>query len=282
MKQQTKISLFETRDFGGNFDTSLAFIKQNYLTICKAVCFFIPFALIGALVMPSPMEMQSRQTAISSFDDLMGMYGVDTWLAYLFIGLGSLAVCVYTISYMAEYVDSVDGKVETSAIWSRFTKVIFPVFVCQIVYIICVSIGTILCIVPGIFIGVACMFYSYVYIIEGETIIGSLKRSYELVKDSWWISLAFGFTVAILVGIMGSILSVPLTFATIAQMFGIEALSGDIYITITSIIAYVGQLFLSPLTYMAMGIFYFSLRNKNEAIDMESEINNLGTNNTQY
>lgn len=276
-----KINLFGTRDFGQNFDMSIAFVKQNYVAILKNICFFIPLILIGALIMPSPMEIQSRQQAITSVSDIFNVYGIDSLIAYICIGLASLASATYTISYMAEYVKSETKEVNSSAVWSNFGKVILPLFICQIVYIICVTIGTILCIIPGIFIAISCAFYSYTYIVEEETIIGSLKRSYELVKGNFWITFGFGLVIGIVVSIIGSLFSIPLMLSSIGQVLGIETFSSSMYVITTSIISYGGQLLISPISYMALGVFYFNLRNQNEGIDMKENIDNLGSQN-QY
>ncbi|MFT3994483.1 MAG: hypothetical protein QM660_09255 [Dysgonomonas sp.] len=276
-----KINLFGTRDFGQNFDMSIAFVKQNYVAILKNICFFIPLILIGALIMPSPMEIQSRQQAITSLSDIFNVYGIDSLIAYICIGLASLASATYTISYMAEYVKSETKEVNSSAVWSNFGKVILPLFICQIVYIICVTIGTILCIIPGIFIAISCAFYSYTYIVEEETIIGSLKRSYELVKGNFWITFGFGLVIGIVVSIIGSLFSIPLMLSSIGQVLGIETFSSSMYVITTSIISYGGQLLISPISYMALGVFYFNLRNQNEGIDMKENIDNLGSQN-QY
>lgn len=276
-----KINLFGTRDFGQNFDMSIAFVKQNYVAILKNICFFIPLILIGALIMPSPMEIQSRQQAITSVSDIFNVYGIDSLIAYICIGLASLASATYTISYMAEYVKSETKEVNSSAVWSNFGKVILPLFICQIVYIICVTMGTILCIIPGIFIAISCAFYSYTYIVEEETIIGSLKRSYELVKGNFWITFGFGLVIGIVVSIIGSLFSIPLMLSSIGQVLGIETFSSSMYVITTSIISYGGQLLISPISYMALGVFYFNLRNQNEGIDMKENIDNLGSQN-QY
>lgn len=277
MKQLQKISLFETRDFSRNIDTSLAFIKQNYGAICKAICFFLPLLLVAAYLMPSSLELQSRAGTGNPLSSLEA-YGTDGLFAYLAVALSSLLSLVYVISYMKEYSDSADGNVDQSAVWSRFSKAILPVFLCQIVYVICVSVGIILCIVPGVFIAVSCLFYAFVYINEGETIIGSIKRSYYLVKGNWWTVLGYVFLVVFIMAFVSGIFSIPLVFTNIATLFKLDFFVTDTYIFVSTLIAYIGDFFIAPLTTMSVGVLYYSLRNKHEGIDMETKIDDIGLN----
>ncbi|WP_165021385.1 hypothetical protein [Dysgonomonas sp. ZJ279] len=284
MKQSQKINLFETRDLGRNIEAALAFAKQNYGAICKGISFFIPLLLIAAYIMPDTFELQRRLSGVSPLE-MLSAYGSDTLLAYLAVGLSSLFSMTYVISYMTEYIDAVDGKVDSAAVWSRFSKVIFPVFVCQLVYMICVSVGTMLCLIPGVFIAVSCMFYAYVYINEGETVIGSLKRSYYLVQGNWWSVFLYVLLVVIVVAIISGIFSIPLLFASIGAVFGLDAFASDTYIFITTLIAYVGDFFVAPLVTITLGMLYYSLRDEKEGINMDTKIDDIGINqdnNTNY
>lgn len=275
MKEQNKISLFESRNLNRNLEVSFSFIKQNYGAICKAISFFIPIVLLSAYLMPDMIEIQSRSSGSMNVIDILRNYGTDFWLAYLFIGLAGYLTSVYTVCYMAEYAQS-DLPVQSSAVWEKFKKAFVPLFICQLLYTLIVFLASIFCILPGVFLGVSMIFYSFVYVVEGETMTGALKRSYNLVKGNWWNVFGYVLLFGILVYIVSAMFSIPLGLATLGHMLEIDFFTNSIYHLVAGVIAYVGDLFVAPVMYIALGIIYFSLRNSDEGIDLETRIDEIG------
>lgn len=273
-----KIKLYETRDFSSNFDTTLNFIKQNYGAILKPLLIVIPLILVAVLLMPDQSDIEY------DFRDPWSVYGqiftFKYFIANLFIWLSLFVVMLYTTCYMAVYAKSPDGTVKSSEVWPKVFSSILPVFAASILYSILTAIGFVLCIIPGIIVLVYLYFYMYAYIVEETGVVESLQRSYELVKGNWWVTLGYLIVFGIISFILSLIFAIPTLLVTLGAYMQIDFLTSDIFVYITSLIAYLGDVLVYPVVYIAGGVMYFSYRNQLEGIDMESDIDNIG--NSQY
>lgn len=270
-----KIKLFETRDFSGNFDTSFRFMRQNYGPILKAILYVIPILLIAVFIAPDSSNIQADPS------DPMAVYGEVFnfgFFAYIILlSIVSFLIILFITAYMAEYANTDDEHVDTSLVWKRVFRCILPVFAASILFYIIVIIGTILCIIPGIIALIYLYFYMYVYVIEERGIVDSLTRSYELVKGNWWFTLGYLFVFGVISSILSGIFSIPTLLILMGQFLKIDFLTSDVFTYFASFISALGNVFIYPIMYIAGGILYFSYRNKLENVDMESEIDSIGT-----
>ncbi|MDH6307570.1 hypothetical protein M2451_000020 [Dysgonomonas sp. PFB1-18] len=282
MKEQEKIKLFGSRDFAGNFDMSLKFIKQNFFPIAKGIAYLIPLFLIGSYFIPNIFKLyyhlggnvNNPNAANLVFEDFSPL---GVFVGYILFGGAMLAIALYTISYMALYVKSEDGVVNSSDVWKKVTGAILPILGASILFGILVLIGSVLCYIPGIMVAVYLGFYIYVYINEDLGIIDSFKRSYELVQNNFWITLGFSIVFSFLIGMVAMVFTAPFYVGMIASMLQVEFFANDIVFIIFVFIAIIGYTFLYPAFYMAMGVMYYSHRNKLENLDLNTEIDNIGS-----
>jgi hypothetical protein len=269
-----KIKLYETRDFSGNFDTTLNFIKQNYGAILKPLLIVIPVILLAVYLQPNTSDIQvDYQNPWVAFAQV---FSFEFLLANILIWLSLFIVMLYTTCYMAEYVKSADGKVDTANVWPKVFASILPVLAASILYSILMAVGFLLCLIPGIMIAVYLYFYMYVYIVEDRGVVDSLQRSYELVKGNWWVTFGYLIVFGIISFILSLIFMIPSIFVGLGAFMQIDFLTGDVFIYIASFIKGIGQVLVYPIVYIAGGVMYFSYRNQLEGIDMESDIDNIG------
>lgn len=279
MEQNQKLKLFGTRDFSGNFDMTFSFIKQNYGKILKSLLIFIPFMMIGVYFVPNTNSM--FMSDLSGYDNPLDIYGEiftpGFLLYYLFTLVAILCVSIYTVAYMGIYSQSADGVVNSSDVWRKVKRTVLPLIGAGILFGIVATIGFMLCIIPGIIVYVYLGFYIYAIVIEEKGVIDALQRSYDLVRDNFWLTLGYGLVFLIVFYIASSILSALTLFSTLGAVLQIEFLTSDIFNYIANLISSVGTFLLYPFLYIAMGVLYFSHRNKLEGTDLESEIDNIGS-----
>lgn len=177
---------------------------------------------------------------------------------------------------MALYVKSPDGSVKNSDVWSKLANSFLPLIGGGIIFGLLSTIGFILCIIPGIIIYVYLGFYAYVYINEDKGVINSFYRSYEIVSNNWWITLGYGLVFLILISVGSAIFTIPTYLILLGHGLQIDFLTSDVFAYLANFIASVGQLLLYPILYIAMGVMYYSHRNKIERVDMETEIDSIG------
>lgn len=282
MNEQKKIKLFATRDFSENFDMALSFIKQNYGTVLKPLCMLIPVLIIAVFIAP---DTSSISTDIYSYDNPLDIYAEIFTLGYFIsIFLSRAAVfllSLYVIAYMAVYSQTKDGIVKMSDVWNKVLNALLPVFLGSIIFWILVSIGSMLCIIPGAIVFVYLGFFDYVYINEKRGLMDSFQRSFELVQNNFWMTFGMGLVFAILILIGSIIFAIPSYLTGFGIAFGIDFFSSSIFTYLAGTIASLGQFILLPILYMAMGVVYYSLRNQSEMIDEDSEIDSIGIHNQE-
>ena len=276
MEQPKKIKLFASRDFSENFDLALTFIKQNYGAVLKPLCLLIPLLIIAVFVAP---DTSSISTDIYSYDNPMDIYGeIFTMGYFVSIFLSRAAVfllSLFVIAYMAAYTESSDGVVKMSDAWNKVLNAVLPVFLGSIIFWILVSIGSVLCIIPGVIVFVYLGFFDYVYINEKIDLMGSFQRSFELVKNNFFTTLGMGIVFGILVLIGSLIFAIPAYLTGFGMAFGFDLFSNPIFVYFASLVSSLGQFILLPIMYMAMGVVYYSLRNQVDKIDEFSEIDGI-------
>jgi len=99
---------------------------------------------------------------------------------------------------------------------------LLPVIGALLLYMLAVTVGMILLIVPGIILSLSLFFYNALIIIDNEGVISSLTTSHRLVWGNWWrtaavflipgviimaVFIVLGFIFAIVLGFLGETLS---------------------------------------------------------------------------
>jgi hypothetical protein len=283
METPEKIKLFGDRNFTENFDMSIRFIKQNFAPIARGLACQIPVLLMAAFCMPNVFKMYyqmgydgSHHTNDSPFGDFT-LFGVITAATgYILMLLTMLAMALFTIIYMSMYVKSEDGVVDNSEVWRQVAKKALPALGGTILFGLSVVVGAIFCYIPGIIVAVYWGFYLYAYINEDLGIINSFRRSAGLVKNNFWVTLGYAIVFTIIIGFASCIFVIPFYVGVIASMFQVAFFSNVLFFTISASILLIGYVFIESTMYMAMGVMYYSHRNKLEGNDMEAEIDNIG------
>ncbi len=139
--------------------------------------------------------------------------------------LGGLIGAYIRLGIMKISLKAVDKKeLKYDDMWSVNT-IFWPYLIASILFGVSVALGSILLIVPGIMIGIAWMFYTYLIIDKGLQPVEALKKSAEITKGYRW--QLFGFAIVLgLINIAGAILlgigllwTVPTTMIALAHMY---------------------------------------------------------------
>lgn len=284
MKQQQKIRLYQSRDFSGIFDTSIAFIKQNYGAILKGILVFIPITLIATYLLMNLFSFSNMSmTSIGEYeDDPFAIFrSIFDWRFFLGIFIMMVAgylISLYPMCYMALYAESKDGTVDSKDVWTKVKQVALPLFGYSIIYGILISAGWILCLIPGLIISVYLSLYFYTYIIERKGLVETFQRSIELVRHHWWISSGLITIFSIIASVIGFVFTLPVYGTMIGNLLGIDFLTSEIYIYLTYSLSYTARMLLSPILIIVLGVMYFSYRSQLDGIGVTDEIDMIGVN----
>lgn len=99
----------------------------------------------------------------------------------------------------------------------------FPVMWGAILYMVAVTIGTVLLVIPGIILMLSLMFYTVVIVINDERGIKAMKYSHGLVWGNWWRTVII-FSVP---GIIAIILFTVASFGEVTLLLAVSDISLD-------------------------------------------------------
>jgi len=151
------------------------------------------------------------------------------------------------------------------------TKFVFPVLGFFIIYIVAVLLGLVLLVVPALFIGLGWMLGGHIIVLEGEGVMDSLSRSWQLTKGSKrWL-----FLLAIVFGVIGMIISViisiPIFFIADPNVAMLEGAS-TFYWLLNGFLSAISQA-LATIIGVAWGTAaYVEIRRIKEGVNPESQI----------
>lgn len=185
-------------------------------------------------------------------------------LAGLFTGLLSNAAAIYAVSrwYIGKKTNAATSLVAAlnSAVSILLAGLIFVSAAAAGVILSTLIIGIPLL----VFVVVAWFFYAQAIMIEGKGPAESLRRSYNLVRGSWW--RVFGIGTAF----VSLLIIVVLVAASPGILLGLKhRLLGDLLITL-------GTVFVTPIGYIAATLVYFDLRIRKEEYTLEALASELG------
>ena len=133
-------------------------------------------------------------------------------------------------------------------------------------------------IVPGVVLGlggIAALVYAYVrlavaspaLVIEGIGVVASMRRSWVLVRRSWWRVLGILLLAAIITSLLTTVVTVPITL--IAAVLG--GLNDSLLPTVLAagVATLVAGIITLPFSAAVTGLLYIDLRMRREALDIE-------------
>lgn len=288
------INFKKERDFGDLFNATFGFISQEFKRLATAVLYFVvPFLLVSAIAMTlySVKSQEMMQTIVqgdkpdpfavfSIMGSLYGYIGVAMLLA-----LVSVTVLVGTVfGYIKLYIQNGTDGFTINDVWmqvtTNFGRLLIAVFVVGLV----VLVGTMLCVIPGIYFGVALCLVFGIMMFENKNFGDAFGRSMKLINTNWW--LAFGILI-----IVGIIVYILMIFVSIPSMiFGFKSMftnfkSGQIQPMNFSIGFYILNALTSVITQLFMVIplvltafLYYSTVEKVEKPSLMDKIDQINDN----
>jgi len=144
------------------------------------------------------------------------------------------------------------------------------------------TVATVLAFLVGIPLGIVVAAYLYVafalapatIVLERQTVLGSLRRSRELVRGAWWRTFGILLLVNVIAQFLAGILSVPFTLLTLLVTFVTsDGSSANPYEILPLLVTAVGTIVASaitwPFTAVSTALLYVDRRIRREGLDIE-------------
>ncbi|WP_183564482.1 hypothetical protein [Mucilaginibacter sp. SP1R1] len=280
MKQP--IELRRTRDFGEIINDTFTFLKENFkplFTALLALCGFFVIAGTATTVLTQTNLMNMYTTKIDTNSYQAATPAISYFVSIMFntviIVLGQLSIYLVTLCYISVYLEKKDGKPTLPEVWGFFKYYFFRILGSGVLITILFAMGIVLCVIPGIYIMTIMSLIFPIIVMENTSFRYAFNKSFTLIKDNWWLVFGVIFIITLIVGILGSIASVPMSIIVTARLY--LSLKG---FTLPFIILFSLLQNLLTLAYalsaIAITFCYFSLSEQKEAIGILGRINAFG------
>mgnify|MGYP001008800071 CR=1 FL=1 len=211
------INFKQERDFGEVFNATFGFIGQEFKMLGTSILYFgIPLLIVAAIfsVFISLKQQEFMGDFTSNLDPQDSLAQVGEMYKYIFLTLLVMLIAMVPLQctiygYIKCYIEKGRGNFTQDDVWQKVKQYFFPFLGTTILVSIVVLIGTVLCILPGIFLAVSLSLIYAVMMFESKGFGQSFSESFNLTMKKWWLTLGILFVAGILIYVIQLILSIP-------------------------------------------------------------------------
>jgi hypothetical protein len=225
-------------------------------------------AIIGSVTALMQFLLALSLNSVSTSGDFNSLALLAGGVTVIVAVLGSVILSGMLTVVVGE---AVLGKpIDLSAVWRRVGSRIGALIGAAFLVGLVVLVGFVLCILPGIYIGVALAFTGPALILEGQSVTNAMSRSRALVKGDWWRVFGILFLAAIIAYVVGAIVSVPFGLAGASFQFSREygASVGVGSLVLQAIGSILSTTVSAPITAGATALLYIDRRMRREGLDV--------------
>ncbi|TYB77484.1 hypothetical protein ES677_00215 [Bizionia gelidisalsuginis] len=186
--------------------------------------------------------------------------------------------------YIKSYVEN-GGVVNTSQVKDDVKNSFWNFVGLGVLVGIVLGFGFALCVIPGVYMLVPLSLSFSLMVFKSQSVTDAFSNSFSFIKNEWWISFLTIVVVAIIVGVIGSIFSVPAAIYSLLKM-GIFSGESDpaaqitmfqdpVYI-ILNVLSYALKYFLNFISIIAGVFIYFNINEKKNFSGTFDRIDSLG------
>jgi hypothetical protein len=278
--QIEKIELRKTRDFGAIINDTFAFARQNIAVLFKSLLFIAgPVVLLqGVMAGLYGAHNASLMTNKSMQNPFAALFSIE-YLLLLVCALASYTIItLITLEFVVLYAMQDPGRLTVEGIWQSTKKDFWMIVLTTIGNFFVILFSMLLLIIPGIYFSIIISLVPIIRVQERIGYFASVRRSMRLLSGSWWFTLGLFIILALIVGIMGSVLGLPSAGVSFLAVFHNADATGYFYKTLFIITGIAQQFsaFFSAIILIAIGFQYYSLVEKKEGAGLLKKVEEIG------
>ena len=285
---EPNIELAKPRDFGEIISDTFLFIRQNFKGLLKSFFIFCGFFMIAGALAMGVMQYKTnsipRQAAGNSLEyGAMSEFLVSIIAVVVFAMLAFTANLVTFICYVTLYKNKGNVEPTTEEIWAYFKYYFLRVFVAIIVIWLLLSVGYMVCLLPGIWLFPILGLIFPIMIIENASFGYAFSRAFKLISNNWWITAGAVFIVWLIAYCMMFFISLPLSLVNVSSMLLRPQTMPHVSLAQIIISTVLQQLMQVLLVIPTIGIClcYFNLTESKDGTSLLNRIDKFGGQNTQ-
>jgi hypothetical protein len=219
---ENTIQIRKKREFGEIFNVVFLFIRQEIKTFGPVILYFVlPICIVIAIL--SSLNQWSMMKAMSKvlMLDLKTMFSnlfVNYLFVYILTIINQVTLMTSVYSYVALYAEKGKGNFAVSDVLSKAGSNFVPLLGAGAVMLIMILVGTIMCILPGIYLSVSLSLVGAAMVIERKRLFEAISRSFDLTHIQWWWTFLLIFVTIIILSIISYLLSIPVAATSIGAI----------------------------------------------------------------
>lgn len=255
-------------------DAALRLYRQNFgplLGITAVV--FVPVAIlqtVGAFFMGQSMGPSGESSDVQVGSMIVfGVFMAGSVVVYLLampVCQGALSIAVAR-RYLGQQITVADAYHMIGDRWGTLLAGVILVGLMT-------TIGMLLCLVPGIYLGTLFMFVTPVIAVEGAPLMDALRRSRDLVTGEWWRCFGTYLLLSMLIQLVAGAVVYPVTFLS---AFLLMERNPGLAQALNQGLSMAVSVFAQPVQIIGLVLLYYDLRVRKEGFDLELLARNLGT-----
>ncbi len=285
---QQKIELRQIRDFGQNISDTFQYLRQEFKPLLKAFLGIAGvFILLGSVTASFYQdEMVNNIQSVLQRMRFREQYSVNEifspmyFLTVLLSMVAVIAMKVVAACYFKLYEANNNTSPALQDVWKEFTQYILPITLYTIILMILTVIGMLFCVLPGIYLLIVFTPIEMILVVENVSFSQAFNRSFQLIRNNFWISLGIYLVSAIIYSIASGIVGLLIgVVAGLVSYFSTNDLDSAVN-TVTGILNVISQLFYI-IFLVSVGLHYYNLVEQNDGEGLLRKINTIGNSTTQ-
>ncbi|MGB7394249.1 MAG: hypothetical protein WA913_07650 [Pricia sp.] len=281
------IEFKKQRDLGEILSDTFAFIRNEFRPFFNAFLKIVGPYL--AVMLISYGFYMYKVGDVFNFSLEIPETGANGWVILLVaLAFATSLIATYalatatTLFYIKSYAAN-NGIIEFEAVKKQSYGALWQFIGLFILVGLCVGIGFMFCIVPGVYLYVPLSLAFAILVFNQKSVSEAFGYSFTLVKDYWWNTFACLFVVGIIVMVASYAFALP---AQIYSLVKVGIWSGEVdaeSITfvdpvsiLLGIISTLAQFFMNIISVVASVFIYFDLNEKKNFTGTYERIKNLG------
>ncbi|MFO7745217.1 MAG: hypothetical protein R6V36_07525 [Psychroflexus sp.] len=292
--QNNYINFKKERDLGSIISDTFKFIREEYKSIFRLYIKHVGWLLLLVVAMSTYYQYESLNITGDFLsngnpqDFLLEMIS-ETGLAILLLSLTSIAYSALSIttinSIIKSYVKN-EGEIKDEDV-SHFISQFFGNSLLSLIVVgILVSIGFLLCVLPGIYLIVPLSLIFPIIVFQEKSFSDAFSECFKLIKQNWWISFATLLIISILIWLISGLFQLPIVIMSAMETFtsieetgaaGTANLASNwLYMTFY-VLAALAQYILGIVTLISIALIYFNLNEYHNKTGTLEDIDRIGS-----
>ncbi|WP_400193894.1 hypothetical protein [Hymenobacter sp. B81] len=269
---------YKLRDFGQKFEATIAFLRQYggnlarvllpvLIPVLAALVLLAGSGVVGNFGKVNPNDEEARQTLTSPL----------LWIAVLMFVAAYLLLIALLYGFVKRRMENPDplAVISSAEVWADVRGRLLPLFAQTVLAYICVMIGMVLLVIPGLYLGLALLLLPAIVLFERgpEASSFGLSRALSLIRGKWWSTCGL-----VVVGSMAAALVAVVVSGLVALLLslgGLDMASGTGLLTV-QLVQNLVSFALAPFTYLLLLFQYFNLVERRDGVSLQWKVEQLG------